>query len=70
MSGILKNFLWLFFVLQPRVLLACPACLTSSGDGDKRVWLVGMMGLLPVVLAGIVGYKIYQLCHSTSEKVG
>jgi hypothetical protein len=29
-----------------------------------------MMGLLPVVLAGIVGYKIYQLCHSTSEKVG
>lgn len=70
MSGVPRNHVWLFFVFLPRVAQACPACLTSAADGvgNQRVWLVGMMGLLPVVLAGVIGLKIYQLCRSASQK--
>lgn len=71
MYGILKNHLWLFFVFLPQVAQACPACLTSDTEGliNQRVWVIGIMGLFPVVLACVIGFKIYQICHSDSQKI-
>lgn len=70
MCGILKNHLWLIFVFLPQVAQACPACLTSDAEGfmNQRVWVMGIMGLFPLVLASAIGFKIYTICHSDSQK--
>ena len=67
----LKNNLWLFLILLPKAAQACPACLTSDTEGfiNQRVWVIGIMGLFPVVLAGVIGFKIYQICRSDSQKI-
>ena len=71
MYGILKNNLWLFLVFLPQVAQACPACLTSDTEGsvNQSVWVMGIMGLFPIALACVIGFKIYKICHSDSQKL-
>lgn len=68
---ILRNSLWLFFAFLPQVAQACPACLTSD-KGEflhQRILLLGIMGLLPILVAAAVTFKIYQICNFDSQKM-
>ena len=67
----LKNTLWLFLVFPPQAAQACPACLTLDKGGfiNQRVWLLGIMGLLPLFVAAVVVFKISKICRSDSSKM-
>ena len=67
----LRNSLWLFLVFLSQTAQACPACLTSD-KGEfiyQRILMIGVMGLLPVLVAAAVAFKIYQICHFDSQKM-
>ncbi|MBI5150340.1 MAG: hypothetical protein HZA28_06185 [Candidatus Omnitrophica bacterium] len=61
----LRDNLWLLFIFLPRLAEACPACLVSNNGRflNQTLVAVAVMWLLPVLLAGVIGFQIYRLCR-------
>lgn len=59
--AILKNNLWLFIILASTAAEACPVCAAAQGTSiEQRTLLIGIMWLLPVLVALGIGIKIYH----------
>lgn len=65
---IMKRILFLAVILIPQKAWACPACLLSDNNRFtfERLILLGVMGVLPLMLALFVGYKIYRMGQKRS----
>jgi hypothetical protein len=62
-SGILVAF--------ETVVLACPACVVSNGPNDSwpTFWMLSAMGILPIVVAIIIGMCIARIGKYDQGKI-
>lgn len=68
----LRTSLFIFLVIVPSLAQACPACLISETDRltNQNLFILAAMGVIPLVVALILGFRISRLCRDGRNEGG